>query len=127
MLKGVIRYITKTSKSNDGQIHIVEESLSIGDKNVKGQLYRLNLFHTTSRVDVNGRHMAEFVNVDVHKILDSVCTMGDLRILNENIHRPCQKLLQSEENQNANACKVTTVESSSRVVAQEPVSSKGVS
>ena len=107
----------KTSKSNDGQIHIVEESLSIGDKNVKGQLYRLNMFHTTSRVDVNGRHMAEFVNVDVHKILDSVCTMGDLRILNENIHRACQKFLQSEENQNANACKVTTVESSSRVVA----------
>ena len=109
----------KTSKSNDGQIHIVEESLSFGDKNVKGQLYRLNLFHTTSRVDVNGRHMAEFVNVDVHKILDSVCTMGDLRmrILNENIHRACQKFLQSEENQNANVCKVTTVESSSRVVA----------
>ena len=105
----------KKSKPQNGETHIVEHSLSVSNKNVKGQLYRINLiFNTTSRADVNGRHMSEFIDTDLNKILEKVCTNVDLHKLNKTIHDTCAEYLEKEMSTKAKV-KVEVGESSETV------------
>jgi len=64
---------TKSSKTSKGSIEkaIVEESLSILDKNSndKIQHFRINLFNTTSRISVNGRLYRNFITYDLPQII----------------------------------------------------------
>ena len=51
---------------------IVEESLSIKSntgENRNKQLFRINMFHTTSRIDVNGKDHQEFIETDLPNII----------------------------------------------------------
>jgi hypothetical protein len=83
--------ITNKSSRSSGQNKnklIVEESLSIksntGEKRNK-QLFRINMFHTTSRIDVNGKSHQEFIETDIIKLMN---TYG-MNALNEKILMFC--------------------------------------
>jgi hypothetical protein len=83
--------ITNKSSRSSGQNKnklIVEESLSIksntGEKRNK-QLFRINMFHTTSRIDVNGKGHQEFIETDIIKLMN---TYG-MNALNEKILMFC--------------------------------------
>jgi hypothetical protein len=68
-------FITNKSSRFSGQnINklIVEESLSIKSntgENRNKQLFRINMFHTTSRIDVNGKDHQEFIETDLPNII----------------------------------------------------------
>jgi hypothetical protein len=66
----------------------VEESLSIksntGEKRNK-QLFRINMFHTTSRIDVNGKSHQEFIETDIIKLMNKY----GMNALNEKILMFC--------------------------------------
>ena len=86
----------KTSATRNNETAIVDQSLSIRRKNVNSQIYRVNLFHTTSRVDANGKMLSEFITDDLPAILKEVFRSCDLQILNNKIKEKCQEYLISE-------------------------------
>ncbi|CAC5423916.1 unnamed protein product [Mytilus coruscus] len=67
---------TKASKTNNGLVDkaIVEESLSIRDgcTGKRRQLFRINLFNTTRRMDVYGMQYENFICHDLPIIIDTV-------------------------------------------------------
>ena len=63
---------------------------------VYNKIYRVNLFHTTSRVDANGKMLSEFITDDLPAILKEVFRSCDLQILNNKIKEKCQEYLISE-------------------------------
>jgi hypothetical protein len=87
-------FITNKSSRSSGQnINklIVEESLSIKSntgENRNKQLFRINMFHTTSRIDVNGKDYQEFIETDLPNIIKLMNTYG-MNALNEKIVMFC--------------------------------------
>jgi hypothetical protein len=70
---------------------IVEESLSVNSntgENRNKQLFRINMFHTTSRIDVNGKGHQEFIETDLPNIIKLMNTYG-MNALNEKIVMFC--------------------------------------
>ena len=84
---------SKTSETKEGDIGIVDQSISVKRDKQSGQLYRINVFYTTSRVDANGRELAEFVNVDLPVIIERMFTVKDLRAMNDRIRNVCKDYL----------------------------------
>ena len=85
----------RISSSKDGELAIVEQNYAVRWRNARAQLYRINLFHTTSRVDANGKQLSEFINTDLPIILEKVLTSGDLRQVNGKIKEMCYNYLAS--------------------------------
>jgi hypothetical protein len=87
----------KVNQSQDSKrgenITIVEESISVRFATGGGQIYRVNLHHTTSRVTVNGRTFGEFLNNDLGKVLSYLDNRIDFRELNLKIRNACGKAL----------------------------------
>ncbi|CAC5358967.1 unnamed protein product [Mytilus coruscus] len=90
------RLYTKTSKSNlpevNKQLMIVEESLSIKNKNTslsRRQLFRINMFNTTCRIDANGYMLQTFIQEDLHKICQELQSNKSCSHLNEKIKQMC--------------------------------------
>jgi hypothetical protein len=85
------RLHTKSSKPDNesvaGKMLIIEESLSIKHKNggTNRQLYRINMFNTTSRIDVNGYWLQEFIQEDLHIICQCLEQYTDYKRLNNKI------------------------------------------
>ena len=90
------RVHTKSSKPDNesvaGKMLIIEESLSIKHKNggTNRQLYRINMFNTTSRIDVNGYWLQEFIQEDLHIICQCLEQYTDYKRLNNKIRETCQ-------------------------------------
>ena len=90
------RLHTKSSKPDNesvaGKMLIIEESLSIKHKNggTNRQLYRINMFNTTSRIDVNGYWLQEFIQEDLHIICQCLEQYTDYKRLNNKIRETCQ-------------------------------------
>ena len=90
------RLHTKSSKPDNesvaGKMLIIEESLSIKHKNggTNRQLYRINMFNTTSRIDVNGYWLQEFIQEDLHIICQCLEQYTDYKKLNNKIRETCQ-------------------------------------
>jgi len=87
---------TKSSKPDNesmaGKMLIIEESLSIKHKNggTNRQLYRINMFNTTSRIDVNGYLLPEFIQEDLHIICQCLEQYTDYKGLNNKIREMCR-------------------------------------
>jgi hypothetical protein len=66
--------------------------LSIKHKNggTNRQLYRINMFNTTSRIDVNGYWLQEFIQEDLHIICQCLEQYTDYKRLNNKIRETCQ-------------------------------------
>ena len=105
---------TKTSKTkaqNIEQQHmIVEESLSVKNKSgnmLNRQLYRINMFNTTSRIDVNGYMLNAFITNDLKKICAPLTTDKSYVYLNDKIRSICRSTIGSIEiTDNAGAKKI---------------------
>jgi len=80
----ICQKISKTSRTNNASIEkaTTEESLSIKPKSDSSrcgygrQLYRINMFNTTSTMDVNGRQYQMFISEDLPEIIESVDITG---------------------------------------------------
>ena len=82
---------TKRSKLDNRDISIepviTEESISVRNRQARSnkQLYRINLFNTTSRIDVNGYKLDEFIQSHLETICDKMKDVIDYKTLNRNI------------------------------------------
>jgi hypothetical protein len=85
-----------------GKMLIIEESLSIKHKNggTNRQLYRINMFNTTSRIDVNGYLLQEFIQEDLHIICQCLKQYADYKGLNNKIREICQLSLPNAQKNN---------------------------
>jgi hypothetical protein len=96
--------VEHTSKySADG--NKVEDSFGVYEKTSSTLLYRINLFHTTSRADVNGKKYMMFVTDDLPNIQSKLETYSDLTLLNKKLKSWCQNYLQPPKNDNS-SCSV---------------------
>lgn len=84
----------KTSKTNKNTIQkaIVEESLSVKVNGHRRQSFRINLFHSTSRINVNGWLYQIFINEDLPKICASINNEA-VKIVNGKILDFCNSAL----------------------------------
>ena len=87
----------KKSTTGDGVVCVVDQSISVISVNTNTQLYRINIFNTTSRVDANGRQLDEFINVDLPAIFNRLLTVKDTKKLNEQIRNRCKDFLRSAD------------------------------
>lgn len=85
--------------SNPIKKAIVEESLSMKHKQGvdQRQLYRINIFNTTSVINVNGRHFQNFICDDLPNIINLV-NLNEVRCLNEKIKDFCTSILENQIN-----------------------------
>ncbi|CAG2188854.1 unnamed protein product [Mytilus edulis] len=81
-----VHSITKTI---DEEGLTVEENISVKLANQKRQLYKINLYNTTSRILVNGSQFLEFVKVDLPKVLETLDQNPLLKEINESIRSAC--------------------------------------
>ncbi|XP_063442719.1 putative uncharacterized protein DDB_G0282133 [Mytilus trossulus] len=89
---------SKTSNKTIGKA-IVEESFSIRPKenmNIKcRQWYRINMFNTTSRMDINGRQYQQFICEDLPEIIKTI-DMANVKQINEKIIEICELVLSNQ-------------------------------
>ena len=60
----------------DTEGSVVHESLAISDKGIGKKMFTVNLFHTTSKVTVNGGQLKLFLEEDLDCILDKINQNG---------------------------------------------------
>ena len=107
--------VNHTPKFSDNQGVVVEDSYAIYKKNDPNLQYRVNLFHTTSRADVNGRLYSHFITVDLPCLQKRLETYTGLDVMNDKLKRWCRKYLYTLDNatrvDNDKAKSVSTVAS----------------
>lgn len=91
------RLHTKTSKSSlpdvSKQPMIVEESLSVKNRDPSlssRQLFRINMFNTTCRIDANGYMVQTFIQEDLDKICEELLVNKSSSELNNKIKQMCK-------------------------------------
>ena len=95
---------TKRSKLDNRDISIepviTEESISVRNRRARSnkQLYRINLFNTTSRIDVNGYKLDEFIQSHLETICDKMKDVIDYKTLNRKIGEICKRSLTNVQN-----------------------------
>ncbi|KAH3855210.1 hypothetical protein DPMN_097774 [Dreissena polymorpha] len=90
------RVKTKKAKSEV----TVDVSLSVKNKGSPQQLYRINLYQTTSRIGVNGKNEMKFLQEDLPVICEALKHNYDLKTYNEKIASICQAALNMLESEN---------------------------
>jgi hypothetical protein len=97
---------TKRSKLDNRDISIepviTEESISVRNRQGRSnkQLYRIHLFNTTSRIDVNGYKLDEFIQNHLETICDKMKDAIDYKTLNRKIGEICKRSLTNVQNTN---------------------------
>jgi hypothetical protein len=66
--------------------------LSIKHNNSEKQLYRINLFNTTSVIDINGKVYQQFITNDLPRITTSV-DLREVKELNKKIRKVCELVI----------------------------------
>jgi hypothetical protein len=95
---------TKRSKLDNRDISIepviTEESISVRNRQGRSNkpLYRINLFNTTSRIDVNGYKLDEFIQSHLEPICDKMKDAIDFKTLNRKIGEICKRSLTNVQN-----------------------------
>ena len=95
---------TKRSKLDNRDISIepviTEESISVRNRQGRSnkQLNRINLFNTTSRIDVNGYKLDEFIQNHLETICDKIKGVINYKILNRKIGEICKRSLTNVQN-----------------------------
>ena len=95
---------TKRSKLDNRDISIepiiTEESISVRNRQARSnkQLYRINLFNTTSRIDVNGYKVDEFMQNHLETICDKMKGVINYKTLNRKIGEICKRSLTNVQN-----------------------------
>lgn len=78
---------------------IIEGAVSV--KNKQGrcnrQLYRINMFNTTSRIDANGRELEEFIQNHIETICSKIKDVVDYKYVNRKIAEICRETLTSTQ------------------------------
>jgi hypothetical protein len=95
---------TKRSKLDNRDISIepviTEESISVRNRQGRSnkQLYRIHLFNTTSRIDVNGYKLDEFIQSHLETICDKMKNVIDYKTLNRKIGEIYKRSLTNVQN-----------------------------
>lgn len=76
--------------------YIVEESMSVKNSNNK-QLYRINCYHTSTRVLVNGSDLLTFVTDIMPEILDVLKSNQNFKELNKQIYTVCNEYVSAHK------------------------------
>jgi len=84
-------YKAVPQNSYDGQGLCIRTSTSIKNRSSNRQMYRINLFHTTSRVEINGHSMEYFIT-HIDEIKERMKTRGNYRDLNKQIEEQINML-----------------------------------
>ena len=71
---------------------IVEASVSVQQKNKKTQLYRVNMYNSTLRVEVNGKSHTLFID-DLNTIAQNMSAKAEYQKLNTKIKDACHEFL----------------------------------
>lgn len=100
----------KTSKPKDmpNKTIVVEESLSIKPMDGSRQLYRMNFYNTTSRIEVNGWRYQIFMEDDLPLIMECFNREPNLRTINHAISKWCESTLANLKAQPNNKAKKKT-------------------
>ena len=93
-----IKLFSKESKGRQTPTATVEDSFSVRDNNTKEQLYRMNLFHTTCWMDVNGRHYTEFIKKELPNIIQVLDMIPNIHQLDQKLREMCENYLQQIDN-----------------------------
>ena len=94
----VAKLNTTTTTKQDRQGLIVEESISIRPH--RKQAYRINCYHTTSRVMINGQQTELFVTDLAPEITKIMSKNKELKSLNDKIRAACEQFMNLKENRN---------------------------
>ena len=89
----VVIPIVKHSIPTDNSTTVVEESYSVCDKLTKSQKFRINLFHTTCKVDVNGKQYDEFIRRHLPAVLEMLASTTNLQLVNDKLRDLCERYL----------------------------------
>ncbi|VDI45252.1 Hypothetical predicted protein [Mytilus galloprovincialis] len=88
----------KTSATDSKALRkaIVEESLSVKCKNSgdRRQQYRINMFNTTSKMDINGRSYQAFIEHDLPQIIKTI-KMDGVDEINSKIMELCESVIEN--------------------------------
>ncbi|CAG2208662.1 unnamed protein product [Mytilus edulis] len=74
----------------DGRGKIVEQSFSIKNQQNQRQIYRINLYNTTCRAEINGRNHQQFFS-ELQTIATKMNVIKDYSYMNETIRNECLK------------------------------------
>ncbi|CAG2187167.1 MLL4 [Mytilus edulis] len=86
--------LVHTNKVDDTREMVVERSISVAmASRPSEQLYRINIYHTTCRLEINGRHSEQFIQ-ELKSIGEQ--PNQNLQNLNEIIKSKCQEYLQQK-------------------------------
>ena len=69
--------------------------MSIKHNNSEKQLYRINLFNTTSVIDINGKVYQQFITNDLPRITTSV-DLREVKELNKKIRKVCELVIDNQ-------------------------------
>ena len=83
----------KSTVKLDTEGATVHESLAISSRETGKKMFTVNLFHTTSKVTVNGSQLKLFLEEDLNYILDKINQNGSLDYMNSQIKDICHKYL----------------------------------
>lgn len=78
----------------------VHESVAISERETGKKMFTVNLFHTTSKVTVNGSQLRSFLEEDLDSILNKINQNGSLDYINSQIKDVCHRYLLKNPNKN---------------------------
>ena len=93
--------LVHTNKFDESQEKLVERSISVAlASKPRQQLYRINIYHTTCKIEVNGRHMYQFLD-ELKVIGEAMKDIPNLKQINDVIRNKCQEFLSKQNVQTA--------------------------
>jgi hypothetical protein len=93
--------LVHTNKFDESQEKLVERSISVAlASKPRQQLYRINIYHTTCKIEVNGRHMYQFLD-ELKVIGEAMKDIPNLKQMNDVIRNKCQEFLSKQNVQTA--------------------------
>ena len=92
--------VSPTTKYDKSKTKLVERSVSVAlAAKPKQQLYRVNIYHTTCRIEVNGQQVSMFIN-ELKEIGEIMKHKPNMAQLNDLIREKCQEFLDLKANEN---------------------------
>ena len=90
----------KSTVKLDTEGATVHESLAVSEKETGKKMFTVNLFHTTSKVTVNGSQLRLFLEEDLDCILSKINQNGSLDYINTQIKDVCHRHLLKNSSKN---------------------------
>ena len=90
----------KSTVKLDTEGATVHESLAVSENETGKKMFTVNLFHTTSKVTVNGSQLGLFLEEDLDCILSNINQNGSLDYINTQIKDVCHRYLLKNSSKN---------------------------